>query len=160
MLQKNQKCEKKTPPKHPRAPKRRPRPSQTPPKWSPRPPQNWFLSNFLQFVFQCQIYIDFLSIFCRFLVIFLKVEPLILVLPSRRNAIFHKIAFFDNNQKNHRKNPPKTLPKPPKIDPKSQKIAKNLQKYTRWLEMRQKIEKNCEKVDDDSRKFTMNHLYY
>ena len=129
--------------------KRQPRLSQTPPKWGPRPSQNRFLSDFLAFVFPFWICIVFSLSFYRLFVNFSKLEPLILSLLSRRNAIFYKIAV----SKKMRKINPKTGPKPSQNLPKSfrnrQKIYKNRWKTPTWFEMRhetEKNEKNCEKV--------------
>ena len=95
--------------------KRQPRLSQTPLKWGPRPSQNRFLSDFLAFVFPFWICIVFSLSFYRLFVNFSKLEPLILSLLSRRNAIFCKIAVSKKMRKKYSKNRPETLPKPSKI---------------------------------------------
>ena len=105
-------------------------------------------------VFSCW---KFASFFTRFTVVFSLLEPLIFMLPSRRNANFHKIVFFEKHAKNHRKNLSKSLPKPPEIDSKSKKIEENRSKNASWRKMRPKIEKmrkNCEKVAQDPPKRT------
>ena len=95
--------------------KRQPRLSQTLPKWGPRPSQNRFFSDFFAFVFSFWICIVFSLSFYRLFVNFSKLEPLILSLLSRRNAIFCKIAV----SKKMRQNNPKAGPKPSQNLPKS-----------------------------------------
>ena len=95
--------------------KRQPRLSQTPLKWGPRPSQNQFLIDFLASVFPFWICVVFSLSFHRLFVNFSKLEPLILSLLSRRNAIFCKIAV----SKKMRKNTPKTGPKSSQNLPKS-----------------------------------------
>ena len=110
------------------APKRRPRASQTPPKWSPRPSQIHFLKHFFAMQNLHWIFIVF-SIFFHD---FLKLEPLILLIFPRENAIFYEITIFKRNAKKHRKMFQKSFKIDPnffqnqaKIDLKSEKIAPN-----------------------------------
>ena len=118
--------------------KRQPRLSQTPLKWGPRPSQNRFLSDFLAFVFPFWICIVFSLSFYRLFVNFSKLEPLILSLLSRRNAIFCKIAVSKKMQKIIEKSPRN----PPKIHPKISKnrwkFEKNRTKMPWWFKTRQK----------------------
>ena len=109
-------------------PKRRPRPSQTPPKWSPRPSQIHFLKHFVAFFLPFKICIEFSSFFPWFFVDFFKLEPLILLIFPRENAIFYKIGIFKKNPKNLWKIFPKSFQNPPKILPKSMKIRKKSKK--------------------------------
>ena len=88
-----------------------PNPSQMGPKAFP----NRFLSDLFAFVFPFWICIVFSLSLYRLFVNFSKLEPLILSLLSRRNAIFCKIAV----SKKMRKNTPKTGPKPSQNLPKS-----------------------------------------
>ena len=118
--------------------KRQPRLSQTPLKWGPRPSQNRFLSDFLAFVFPFWICIVFSLSFYRLFVNFSKLEPLILSLLSRRNAIFCKIAV----SKKMRKHAPKISPKPSQNPPKIfKKSLNNLKKSNRNAMMIQNASK-------------------
>ena len=127
-------------------PKRRPRPSQTLPKWSPKPFQIQLSMHFLGIYFDFQICIHFSSIFDRFSIRKLSLQPLILLISSRENAIFYKIAIFDHNIQNHRKTLPKSFQNPPQIHPKSMKNKKKSIKKAIMTQEASKMQKKCEKL--------------
>ena len=109
------KARSRTPPKQPRSGQECPKEPPDRPKPLPNRAQDSPRSNFEAIfwrVFSCW---KFASFFNRFIVVFSLLEPLILMLPSRRNANFHKIAFFEKHATNRRK----TLPKPFQNLPKS-----------------------------------------
>ena len=107
-------------------------------KATPNPPRmesktlpNPIFMRFLDVFFRVQICNRFFVDFSGFFVKLQCLETLKIVLPSRRELNFYKIAFFENQAKNNRKKPPKilpkTLPNPPKIEDKSPKITTKMQ---------------------------------
>ncbi len=87
----------------------------------------------LPFIFPFQNYIVFVCIFVRFFAKRLRAESLKIVVFPRRNAIFYKLAMFDDNVKKHRKNLPQTLPKP------AQNLQKSIQHRKKTIKYRYRI---------------------
>ena len=111
---------------------------------------------------------------------FWKLETLKIVLPSRRELNFYKIAFFENQAKINRKNLPKSFPKPSptlqkskinrqkspqkckmaedaskirKMSPKSEKSAqKNQNSIETWAAMERKAQQKQAKVSQSKQK--------
>ena len=95
-------------------------------------------TNFYEFLSLSFFNSNSLLIFLRFFKYFSCLQPLILSVFSRENAIFHQIAIFEALQKNHQKSPkklpkipPQTLPKPEKIAPKPPKSISKMQEDKR-----------------------------
>ena len=75
-----------------------------------------------------------------------KLQPLILLIFLRENAIFYKIGIFKKNPKNLRKIFPKPSRNPPKILPKSMKNRKKSIKKAMMTPGAPKMRKKCEKL--------------
>ena len=119
----------------PKSAQKCPKDGQDRPKFFPNgaqdPPKSSFQCIFWAFFSISKFASIFSSIFDRFSIRELSLQPLILLISSRENAIFYKIAIFDHNTQNHRKTLPKSFQNPPKIHPKSMKNRKkSLKKAT------------------------------
>ena len=74
-----------------------------------------------------KIYIEFSLFFPCFFAVFLKLEPLILLISPKENAIFYKISSFKKNANGLRDNIPKSFQNPREILPGSSQIRSKIE---------------------------------